>query len=333
MSKKIAVAMTHGHAAKWLQVAIHSMKRYHNDVEFDIFVAQSNPLDIGVESIKGITETWLGDNVTIIQCDRRHHSHATGLEMILEHIAPLGYEYMFCTETDCRAMQDGWLDWFYNFLKDDPKIGMAGFFWHENNNHYNINASGTLYRVDMLMQYHNEVRANNSDTFWHPKGNRQGTDEGMDPTIKDVVGCFAETRGIENPTPAQLEVIKMGIPQASWWEPGAWVYCRMQGEWDEVGVPNDHVYYNNFGNSGHHPPKGTFYGSEASPYLIHYWGGTRAWDHLKHPVNDQFVKGCSPHWLNREDEIWRDEVPEDLRERVIQVFADLGLVGMGYDEG
>ncbi len=107
----------------------------------------------------------------------------------------------------------------------------------------------------------------------------------------------------------------------------------MQGEWDEVGVPNDHVYYNNFGGSGHHPPRGTFYGSEADPYLIHYWGGTRAWDHLKHPVNDQFVKGCSPHWLNREDEIWREEVPEDLRERVIQVFADLGLVGMGYDEG
>lgn len=310
---KVAIAFTHGHTAKWLQTCVHSLRINPNEVENDIYIACSWP---GHPSIKAITETELGQGITTIDCVRRKHSHATGLEEILEYIWDKDYDYMFCTEADCRAMKPGWLDWFVNFLKDDPKKGIAGFFWHEGDHHYNINPSSTLYKMDMLKQYHKEARDNNSDIFYHPRGNRLGTDAGMDPSIKDVVGCFAETRGIKDPTPAQLDVILKGVPQAAWFEPGAWLYARLQGEWGEVRVPCDHVYMQ---YPGHTAPEGTYYGGKADPYFLHYWGGTRAYDWKKHPVNDNFVKSCAPAWIAREDRIWKETVPEEYRKIVSQL--------------
>lgn len=314
---KIAIALAHGHIPKYLQIVINSLKQTKNEVQSDIYVAETWP---GHPSIKAITETELGENVTVIQCQRRKHSHATALEEILEAIWDKDYEYMFCTETDCRAVQDGWLDWFHNFLKDDPRRGMAGFFWSEGMNHYNINPSATLYRMDMLKQYHKEARENNSDVFYHPRGNRMGTDAGMDPTIKDVVGCFAETRGIKDPTPAQLAVILRGVPQAAWFEPGAWLYARMQGEWDEARVPCDHLYIPYAGN--HTAPEGTYYGGKENPQFIHYWAGCRAHDWQKHEINDHFVKSCAPEWMKREDRLWREFVPERYHSIVHEITKE-----------
>ena len=325
---KIAIAVAHGHAAKYLQVCITSFKQWRNEVECDIYVAATWP---DHPSLKAITETSLGENVTIIPCTIRLHSHATGLDQILDHIRDKDYEYMFCGETDCRAIRDNWLDWFHSFMKDES-IGMAGFFWHEGDRHYNNNPSGTLYRVDMLTKYHDEVRANKEGMFWHPRGNRPDTDMGMDPSIKHVAGVFSETRGFKNPTPAQKEVILKGVPQAAWFEPGCWLYIRSVGEYGGVSVPVDHIYKQWPG--GHTAPEGTYYGGKKDPYYIHYWGGTRAWDHLKHPVSDQFVKGCSPAWLDREHTVWEYTVAEEHRKIVTDViYPELGLSGMGYDGG
>jgi hypothetical protein len=320
---KVAVALAHGHVPKYLQLVINSMKQMKNNVEFDIYVAETWP---GHPSIKAITENDLGDNVTIIQCQRRKHSHATALEEILEHIWDKDYKYFFATETDCRAVTDHWLDWFVNMLETNDKAALAGFFWDEGNNHYNINPSATLYRMDMLKQYHTEARNNNSDVFYHPKGNRMGTDAGMDPTIKDVVGCFAETRGIANPTPKQMAVILKGIPQAAWFEPGAWLYARLQGEWDEVRAKCDHVYRQYAGN--HTAPEATYYGSKAFPIYIHYWGGTRTYDFLKHPVNDNFVRSCAPEWIQRENKLWREFVPERYHAIVHDIMNELNVEKM-----
>lgn len=319
---KVAIAMTHGHIGKWLQTSIFSLKSNPNEVESDIYVANSWP---GHPSIKAITETDLGDGVTVIDCTRRKHSHATGLEEILEHIADKGYKYMFAMETDCKAMKPGWLDWFVNFMKNDPTIGMAGFFWHEGDHHYNINPSGTLYRMDMLLKYHKEARENNSDVFYHPRGNKLGTDPGMDNTIKDVVGCFAETRGIKDPTPIQKDVILRGVPEAAWFEPGQYLYARMQGEWGEVRVPCDHIYMQ---YPGHTAPEGTYYGGKADPQFIHYWGGTRCYDFLKHKVDDNFVKSCAPMWIQRENNIWLETVPERYHAKVHEINQEIDIVGM-----
>ncbi len=322
MSKKVAIAMTHGHTAKWLQTVICSLKSFFNVTEFDIYVACSWP---GHPSIRALTETPLGDGVTLIDCKRRLHSHATGLEEILEHIWDKGYEYMFACETDCRAMKDGWLDWFVRFLDGKPSYGIAGFFWHEGTNHFNINPSATLYRMEMLKKYHEEARANNEDIFWHPKGNKLGTDGGMDPTIKDLVGCFAETRGIKNPSPEQLVYINGGIPFASWWEPGAWLFVRSIGEWSHIRVPVDHLYLHTPGQPSVYTPEGTYYGGKADPQFIHFWGGTRCYDWKKHPVNDNFVKNGTPWWIKREDTIWRETVPEEYRQIVHQLNMEANV--------
>lgn len=324
---KIAIAITHGHAAKWLQVVTNSIKRWKNEIEADLFIACSWP---DHASIKAITETKLGDGVHIHNCQRRLHSHATGLDEILEFIADKDeYTHMFTTETDCVAACDNWLDWFYGFMKDDPSIGMAGFFWDEGNNHFNINPSGTLYRKDMLLKYHQEVRDNNEDMFWHPRGNRAGHEDGMDSQIKDVAGIFSETRGIKDPSKEQEEQIMHGVPQAAWFEPGSYLYYRSLGEYGHVKVPCDHIYVQ---VNGYKTPDGTYYRGKATPALVHYWGGTRAWDHLKHPVNDHFVKSCSPAWLNREHNVWEATVYEGYRAIVPEIYKELQLEGMGYDK-
>ena len=69
--------------------------------------------------------------------------------------------------------------------------------------------------IDMLKQYHTEVRANKENMFYHPKANKSGDEQGMDSSIKDVAGVFSETRGIKNPTPQQLEYINRGVPFTS----------------------------------------------------------------------------------------------------------------------
>ena len=325
--KKIAIGLTHGHASKWLQVITHSLHTFHNnEVEPDIYIAHSWP---GYPSIKAITETQLGDGITIIDCKIRKQSHATGLDEILDFIADMEYEYLFTCEDDCMAVTHGWLDWFYSFVKDKPNIGMAGFFWSEGHNHYNINPSATIYRKDMLLKYHREVRENKENTFWHPRGNRDGNEAGMDPTIKDVAGVFSETRGIKNPNKRQETEILQGVPQAAWFEPGSWLYYRSLGEYDHIAVPVDHIYQ---AWAGGKAPEATYYGGKMNPKFIHFWGGTRAWDHLKHPVNDRFVKGCSPQWLDREHSVWTTFVPDQYRTKVDEIYQEIGIKGMGYDK-
>ena len=304
---KVAIAIAHGHTAKYLQIAVHSLQTLENIIEPDIYIAETWP---GHPSIKAVTESDLGHNITVIPCVRRKHSHATALEEILEAIEGKGYDFLFAMETDTQAMKAGWLDWYVNFMKDEPTIGLAGFFWHEGDHHYNINPSATLYRVDMLQQYHKEARANNEGMFWHPRGNKPDNTPGMDNTIKDVVGCFAETRGIKNPTDVQKDAIVRGVPEAAWFEPGQWLYCRLQGEWKEARVPVDHIYMQ---FPGHTAPEGTYYGSKADPQFIHRWGGTRAYDWKKHRVDDHFVKSCAPMWIAREDKLWKEFVPESYR--------------------
>ena len=313
---KIAIGLAHGHAPKWLQIVLSSLKRFDPGVEADIFVATTWP---DHPSIKAMLDTPLGEGVTVIPCTIRLHSHATGLDQILDYIADKDYDYLMAMETDCEIKQDGWLKWYLDFFVDEG-VGMAGFFWHEGNNHHNINPSGTLYSKKMLLQYHQQVRDNDENIFWHPNGNKHGNDGGMDPTIKDVAGVFSETRGIKDPSNEQRNYILKGVPQASWFEPGAWLYCKSIGEWGGVHVPCDHIYQA-FGR--HQAPKGTFYGGEADTKMIHYWGGTRCYDFLKHIVNDHFVRECAPLWIEREHQIWLNAVPEEYRAIMPQVYEEM----------
>ena len=323
--EKVAIAIAHGHCPKWLQIALHSLQTMKNETESDIYVAETWP---GHNSIRAITETDLGNNVTVIPCERRKHSHATALETILEHIADKGYTYLFAMETDTQAMKPGWLDWYTSFMQNDSRIGVAGFFWHEGDHHYNINPSATLYRVDMLLQYHKEARENNEGMFWHPRGNKPDSTPGMDNTIKDLVGCFAETRGIKNPTPIQEDIILKGVPEAAWFEPGQWLYARLQGEWKEARVPCEHIYMQ---YPGHTAPEGTYYGSKADAQFIHRWGGTRAYDWKKHRVDDFFVKSCASMWIQREDRLWREFVPSRYHDIVHQLNQEEDILKLMND--
>ena len=84
--------------------------------------------------------------------------------------------------------------------------------------------------------------------------------------------------------------------------------------------------------TGGRAPEGTYYGSKADPWVWHAWGSTRAWDHLKHPVTDRFVGGCSPQWIDREHAVWSQVVPIEYRKKMDEIFKEMGITGMGYDQ-
>lgn len=317
--KKVAVGFVHGHTPKWLQTFLYSLKNTYSSIPFDIFIANSDP---GHPSIKAILGNGLADNVTIVDCTNRRHCHGTGLDNILGLLDPNEYEYFFTTETDCKVMQPDWLNWFYKFAKDNTKMGAAGFYWSEGDHHNNINPSATLYRVDMLKHYTKEVLGNKDNTFYHWQENKPENHPDVNKFIETIHGAFSEHRGIKNPTPVQDKYLREGVPFTGWFEPGQWLYCRMQGEWEETRVPCDHVYM----KVAHHDvPEGTYYGGKANPQFIHYWGGTRAYDFLRGPMVDKFVQTCTNFWLEREDRIWKETVPEPYRQIVYDIEAEMNV--------
>lgn len=317
---KVAVAMAHGHATKWLQTIIYSIKNHYTDIDFDIFVAHTWP---GHPSIEALTKTDLGNDVHVIDTKRRMQSHAIGLDEILDEIEFESYDWMLTLDTDSKVASDGWLDWFVSHINSD-KVGMVGFFWHEGNHHYNIHPAGALYRKDMLLKYHHEVRNDNRPTFCHVDGCVLDREFGLDEEIKEVAGVFSETRGIRPDQMSELQehYIRGGVPAIAAWEPGQYLFVRSVDEFSHRSVPCDHVMME---VNGHNLPEATYFGSRMNPYLIHYWGGTRAWDHLKHPVEDPFVRDLSPFWIDKEDYIWRNTVPERYHGVVHEIYKKLGI--------
>ena len=104
------------------------------------------------------------------------------------------------------------------------------------------------------------------------------------------------------------------------------MFYRMLGdptEYDYVEVPCDHVYQ--YWTRHHIAPKGTYYGSLDNPFFIHYWGGTRAWDELKHEITDPFVKDCADPWKIREHDVWIATVSVKDRKIMNEIYEEMGI--------
>jgi hypothetical protein len=138
-----------------------------------------------------------------------------------------------------------------------------------------------------------------------------------------VLGVFSEVRGIAHPNEQQEKEMELGIPHPGWFEPGAWAYYRSLGDYPNKKLDCDHFY--KFWTRKHFAPIGTFYGGVKDPYVIHYWGGTRAWDELKHPIEDPFVKECADPWKEREHKIWLETVSEEDRKIMPEIYEEMGI--------
>lgn len=289
-----------------------SLKQHKNETTFDILVIDNS---YGHPSIKGITETSLGEGVRVaLPKDPVHGGH----QMALDHAIDLVETPWFVAwETDVLAVRDGWLDWLLSFVKDD-QVAIVGWYWSigiDDSRHY-ISPAGALYRTSILKRLKKECLDNPDLSVCYGRDMSKRIDLAKDypNTAGKFIpegnwGPFVECRGFGNVYP---------FPRDHWVpEPGNWIYNRCVMQWECVHVPGEMVPSEPSEIALGLPHKYTYVGpSEGEAYYVHYWAGSVSHNFQKHKI-PPWDAAKLPFWLGREHRIWNEIVPEDVREKTL----------------
>ena len=366
--KKIIVVIPHSHSWFWTGTCVSSLKRcppkanWPCKFEVDIVVVDNSPWS---PAIRGITDTVLGEGVTVIPNHKSNKFHASALDCVVEDYE---FDYLMALETDVLALRPTWLQWFVDQMRNtDFAVGM----WHHEQF---VNPSCTLYCGDVLRTM-NEWCKNHPDPDvlrWGPSFQNTAPLDNNLPLSENpasvlqgmknwIAGPFAEKRG----WPAGTELIEQPSGQCKgpgWYEPGqqlhhwavqaghTYTICpslttfrtdrvplqSMYGGWGDEELekkypPAGRMGIGNFMyNHGRQLEAVEMFGNAQTAHL---WGGTRALDILKHPVTCEFVKSNTPGWLAREARFWRAVVPADVQEQTLDLIRqwDWHITGQGSD--
>lgn len=310
--KDVTVAIPHAYTTKWLQIVITSLKAFNNDHNFDILVLNNTPEN---DSIKGITETGLAENVRIEVPPPGSRVHARALDYAIDIVDT---PYLFATETDCRAMKNNWIDGYFKYLRDEY-VAMVGWFWDiPQSDRLYINSSATLYSMKILKRLKKEIFENDQRMICYGTGLTKRymmTDYLQDLFNNKDWGPFSEQRGYQE--------VFHHRDDKFWQEPGAWLYFRAQCEYECVKIPGVFVTQEN-----PHVASATYYGTKEDPYYIHYWGGTSSHNWEKHAVISRWELCALDWWIQREDKLWKEVVDEGVRSKTLE----MGLVRTGEEE-
>lgn len=304
------VVIPHAYASKWLQICITSLKAFRNDLAFDILVMDNS---YGHPSIQALTNTSLGEGVRVGLCkDPKQAGHQLALDAAIDLVKT---DWFFAMETDARMMKDGWLDWYASFIRDQY-VAIVGWNWSigEHDDRHYISPSGALYQTRILRMLKEECLRNDdlSVCYGWKMDKRINLTIDYSHTAGKLIpehnwGPFSECRGFGNVYPYS-HIYDHWVP-----EPGNWIYNRCKMQWEVIHLPGALVR-NDAGIDKIVPHKYNYVGlSESDPYLIHYWGGTVSHNYEKHQVIGWMVN-ASQWWLEREDRIWKEVVPADVRE-------------------
>lgn len=321
--RKILIAIPHSHSWLWTQTCLATLKKYPPKAagfEGQIVVVNNSPWS---PSIKGISETVLGEGVTIHQNTKPNKFHASALDDVVDHFE---FDYLMALETDVVALHADWLQWFVGMIEDGDRFAVG--HWHHESF---VNPSCTIYRGAVLREMNAWCKANTSDEMrW---GDRFQNVMKLTPGDREwVCGPFADKRGW--PEGTELKQRPSGQSKGfGWYEPG-----QMLHHWAvERGYP--YMVCNTAHTEFNGAPAHTLYGKDqasatAGPlelhelwetaYTAHLWGGTRALDILKHPVSDQFVRNHTEYWLAREARFWLHAVPVEVQAQTINLIAEHG---------
>ncbi|MCK9544198.1 MAG: glycosyltransferase [Novosphingobium sp.] len=310
MSKFATVVIPFAYTPRWGQIVISSLKKFKNEKDFDILLMNNSPEH---PAIKAIAETQIGEGVKIHIPERasmRWHSGAldTAINMI-------DTPYMFALETDVTVMRDGWLDWYAGKIHDQY-TAMVGWYWYDKRfpddyRHY-INPSATLYRTELLKRLWQECTSNKDEIISYGMNyEKRKLSEHTATMIRNgEIGPFSDSRGffqVDAPAPR---------PDKWYQEPGAWIYSRLAHQYECIKLLGELLY-----NPAGQQPEVicNYYGNSLQEaYVIHHWAGTVSHNYDKHPVSTPWEKMAQSWWLEREFRLWKEWVPEDIREYSIK---------------
>lgn len=342
--KKAVCVVPHSHTWMWSQTCLSCLKKFPpvaKDYDVEIVVVDNSPWS---PAIRGITDTVLGEGVTVIPNKKTNKFHASALDCVIED---LKFDLFMALETDVMVLRPGWFQWFVDQLKDtDFAVG----HWHHEQF---INPSCTLYRGDVLFEM-NDWCKNHPDPDvlrWGPLfGKTMPLDNNL-PLSENAAevltnmkgwigGPFAEKRGW--PAGTKLKEQPSGqMKSGGWYEPGQQLHhWAVDAGYTYTVCPSLTTQVNNL-------PVQSMYGATmpdpqrqleavemfGNAETVHLWGGTRALDILKHPVTCEFVKAHTPGWLAREARFWKHVVPKDVQEKTLDLIRKHGwhITGQGSD--
>ena len=326
--KRVIIAIPHSHTWMFTQTCVSALLRNppslpeDHETEVEIVVVNNSPWS---PAIKGITETRLSESVKVFDNYKPDKYHASALDCIIERFE---FDYLLAYETDVISLRAGWLDWFFSQLRQED-FGVG--HWHHEQF---LNPSCTLYRASVLYQMLDWCKANTSELMrW---GDNFEQTKQMDHNQFLSMGPFAEKRGW--PEGTKLSEQPTGqVKGVGWYEPGQSLY-----HWAKNNGYGHTVCKTSTTERIQGLPTQTFYGLDWAPdrdleiyemfdlgqrgaaYTAHVWGGTRALDILKHPVECGFVKKWTPFWLEREARFWRDSVDKDIQEQTLELIRKHG---------
>jgi len=310
MSKFATVVIPFAYTRRWGQIVISSLKKWKNERDFDILVMNNSP---EVDAIKVITDTELGEGVKVHTPSRPEMRwHGGSLDTAISMVET---PYFFSLETDCTIEKDGWLDWYAEYLQDEY-TAMVGWYWQQapdvdDERHY-INSSATLYRTALLRRLWKECTENRDEAISYGMNceKRMNHERTMQMISNGEIGPFSDSRGffmVDYPYPK---------PDKWWMEPGAWLYGRVKNQYQCIKVPGRII----MNPQGMQPEYNhNYYGDlAADPYVKHHWGGSVSHNYEKQMVSVQWEKEALEWWLRRENDLWEQWVPEDVREHSLR---------------
>ena len=240
--KKLVIAIPHSHTWFTTQTCVASLKKYPpiaEGLEVEIVLVDNSAWS---PSIKGVSETALGEGVTVFSNPKSNKFHASALDAVIENFE---FDYLMALETDVFALHPDWLQWFVSQLGD---TAMTGAWHHEQF----VNPSCTLYRGSVLREMDAWCKDLESmDMRW---GENFEKTLGQPEEFRDwICGPFSDKRGFAlNTKMAQSPSGKE--KGAGWYEPGqmlfhwaadhgyTWLVCQYSDGWIEEGLPAHTIY-------------------------------------------------------------------------------------------
>lgn len=316
MTKFATVVIPYCHTPVWIQTCVAAFKAFKNDRDAGILIVD-NCLYARGESIKAITETSLGEGVTVIPQgkqlpDGRYYtSHASGVDYAIEFVKT---PYMFATESDVTPVRDGWLDWYASFIQDEA-TAMVGWYWPNRNY---INPSWTLLNMRILRMIDKEIQNNKETILVKGEGykERYKQEHFREMIENGLLGPFGEVRGFTN-SPDIPGYVNKNVPGYGH-DTGSWLYYRLSNQYECARVPGGEVPMPDYKELGAQPTKYQYVGpSEEEAYILHHSAGTVSHNYEKHLVFTEWEILCLEWWLRREYRLWEEIVPEFVRKESI----------------
>ncbi len=328
---KIVVAIPHQLTWFWTQTCIAALKR-HTSLPIEIVVVD-NGWDHS-PSIRGITQTRLGEGVRVLNADSLAvYTHSTALNQAFRETWPM--DYFVSLDSDCVITKDGWLE---DALTRLRPTDFATGAWHPEGG---VTCSFALYRGEAIKAMADASAADpDRQLHWGENFEKTAlvsdTHRGFSQAAVDELlsGPFSNVRGFL-PGTVMKETPTGQRKGPGWYEPAQMFhYWAVQNGWTYTACPARIIY-----DAPKGIPTGMFYGvdqdsgldydqARVACWAVHFFGGTRAWDFLNPRggnLDDSAIVNNMAFWIEREAGWWLHVVPEDVRTVTLDLIRKYGF--------